>query len=409
MGGDEAAVDVFWGKAAGGFDDPITVDTFGRVRSLEPEPRRGFVAGPVIWVTEDNDFLPTTGFLGYLQNVGNREVCHDVIYKDTGIFWERETLSTVLTDLVVGNIDANPGYELAALGTSPIPSQLVIFNNLEELEQVAQGCSTPFNGFLWPHTEHHFGTASYVGHNSSIVLEDFDGDGDNDLITTSASENSCIFLRNQGNLAFSPDTIPAEFSRGLVAMDYENDGDLDFVTTNRTLYDHGITVFLNDGLGNFTEKPNCFFPFASGFPNGVVAADFDLDGKTDLAIASSFDSLFVLYNLGGFNGPTSIEDRPRQQLPAEISLAQNYPNPFNPITTFRYQLTQRSRVRLRIYNVLGQMVTTLTDAVEQAGVKTVNWMATNIASGVYFFRLEVESTVDHGKTFVQTRKMILLK
>jgi hypothetical protein len=410
VGGDTAAVDVFWGTPAGGFSDRLTVETFGRVRSIEPEPYRASPTGQLIWITEDNEFLPSTGFLGYLQHVGDRQVCHDISFRDTGIFWKGDTLSTVMTDLVVGDLDATAGYEVAALGISPIPSQFVVFNGLEELELVSEACGGVINGFLLLHTEYNFGTASYPGNSSSIVIGDFDGDEDNDLLTTSASENACILIRNLGNVLLTAgDTIRAEFSRGLVALDYENDGDLDFVTTNRTLYEHGITVFLNDGLGNFTEKPNCFFPFASGFPNGVVAADFDLDGKTDLAIASSFDSLFVLYNLGGFNGTTGVEDHARQQVPIGISLAQNYPNPFNPVTTFRYQLSQQSRVRLRIYNVLGQVVATLTDAVEQAGFKTITWSASNIASGVYFYRLDAVSLTDPGKTFAQTKKMIMLK
>ena len=58
---------------------------------------------------------------------------------------------------------------------------------------------------------------------------------------------------------------------------------------NDPLDENGITVFLNDGFGNFTTRENCFFPFATGLPRSVVASDFDQDGKTDIAIVSSVD------------------------------------------------------------------------------------------------------------------------
>jgi len=409
VGGDEPALDVFWGDPSGGFGSRVTVPTFGRVRSLEPEPfnQNQF---PIIWITEDNGFLPTTGFLGYIQNLGGRQLCHEIKHRQgppPSFFYIPDTIQTPMTDLAVGNIDTSSYNEVVALGSGP----LVAFHGLHGVFLAGFPCNeSAYDGF---YNQHQFGTASYVGHSSSIVLGDFDGDGDNDLLTTSASENTCVLIRNQGNLNFSVESIPAERSRGIVALDYENDGDLDFVTTNRTLYDRGITVFLNDGLGSFTAKPNCFFPFASGFPNGIIASDFDGDNKTDIAIASSFDSLFVLYNLGGFNGTTGVEERPQQQVPTEVSLSQNYPNPFNPSTTIRYHVPVASNVSLRIYNILGQEVATLLDEGQPPGSHVVRWNGQNtsgqqVSSGVYFYRVEVKP-VGEQSPFAGVKKMILIR
>ena len=94
------------------------------------------------------------------------------------------------------------------------------------------------------------------------------------------------------------------------------------------------------------------------------------------------------------------------QLPKEFALAQNYPNPFNPGTTITYQLPTTSNVTLKIYNTLGQEVTTLIDGVQDAGYKSVVWNATNVASGVYFCRIAATS----GQTaFREVRKMLVLK
>ncbi len=99
-------------------------------------------------------------------------------------------------------------------------------------------------------------------------------------------------------------------------------------------------------------------------------------------------------------------------IPSEYGLAQSYPNPFNPSTTIGYQLSVKSRVILRIYNTLGEIVATLVDGVQEAGDRTVEWNAASsggISSGVYFYRLEATSTENAGTSFIQTRKMVLIK
>jgi len=96
--------------------------------------------------------------------------------------------------------------------------------------------------------------------------------------------------------------------------------------------------------------------------------------------------------------PVSVPEQ--EGLPATYSLDQNYPNPFNPSTTIRYELPSSSHVRISVFNVLGQVIATLVDEVQDAGYKSVVWKAGNVASGVYFYRLQSAS-------FVQTRKMLL--
>ncbi len=88
-------------------------------------------------------------------------------------------------------------------------------------------------------------------------------------------------------------------------------------------------------------------------------------------------------------------------LPTEFSLSQNYPNPFNAGTTIRYALPENARVKLRIYNVRGQLVRTLVDGQQEAGFKTMSWLGANdngrdVASGIYFMQLQVKQ-----KKFVQ--------
>jgi hypothetical protein len=94
--------------------------------------------------------------------------------------------------------------------------------------------------------------------------------------------------------------------------------------------------------------------------------------------------------------------------PDQFALNQNYPNPFNPSTTIQYGLPARSTVRLVIYNVLGQIVKDLINTEQQAGIQSLVWNA-NVASGIYFYRLEATSLDNPSKRFVETKKMLLLK
>ena len=87
---------------------------------------------------------------------------------------------------------------------------------------------------------------------------------------------------------------------------------------------------------------------------------------------------------------------------AEFRLNQTYPNPFNPLTTIRYGLPHKSVVQLTVFNTLGQQVAQLVNGEIDAGDHEVQFNASNLASGVYFYRFQ-------ARDFVQTRKLVLAK
>jgi hypothetical protein len=89
-------------------------------------------------------------------------------------------------------------------------------------------------------------------------------------------------------------------------------------------------------------------------------------------------------------------------MPRTFELGQNYPNPFNPTTLISYQLPVASEVSLKVYDVLGREVMTLVNGKQDAGSYNLNFNASNLSSGVYFYRLQAGS-------FVQTKKMMLVK
>ena len=89
-------------------------------------------------------------------------------------------------------------------------------------------------------------------------------------------------------------------------------------------------------------------------------------------------------------------------LPTEFALLGNAPNPFNSSTSIRYALPEDAEVRLELYNILGQKVTTLVNGRVEAGSHTVTWDASNYSSGIYFYKLTADNNVF-------TKRMTLLK
>jgi len=83
-------------------------------------------------------------------------------------------------------------------------------------------------------------------------------------------------------------------------------------------------------------------------------------------------------------------------------LEQNYPNPFNPVTNIKFTLPQAEKVRLDVYNIIGEKVITLIDKDMEAGFHSIPFNAANLSTGTYIYRLQT-------RDFSQTKKMLLMK
>lgn len=126
--------------------------------------------------------------------------------------------------------------------------------------------------------------------------------------------------------------------------------------------------------------------------NGYVGDDRECTG----------DMMVIVHNAINFvRNPTGVEDD-FSNLPRQFNLAQNYPNPFNPTTIIKFSLPVKADVSLDIFNVLGQKVTALKPGEMVAGHHSITFNASEIGSGVYFYKLTA------GK-YTDTRKMTVLK
>jgi hypothetical protein len=95
-------------------------------------------------------------------------------------------------------------------------------------------------------------------------------------------------------------------------------------------------------------------------------------------------------------------EKVEEAIPQSFTLYQNYPNPFNPATTIKFTLPVNSKVKINVYNSLGQLVETLVDREMESGYHEVNFNASKLASGIYLYQLQTGD-------YVSVKKMLLLK
>ena len=106
---------------------------------------------------------------------------------------------------------------------------------------------------------------------------------------------------------------------------------------------------------------------------------------------------------------TGVKLNPATQLPAEFALIGNYPNPFNPTTTIQFALPEDGVVTLKVYDLLGRMVTEMALGRQVAGIREVSFDAARISSGVYFYRLEMAGVKSKKTVRTNVQKMLVIK
>jgi endo-1,4-beta-xylanase len=128
------------------------------------------------------------------------------------------------------------------------------------------------------------------------------------------------------------------------------------------------------------------------FPSGTIVAS---DRQTGLYVLRSSLQL------------TGVGNNFTASIPEKYSLEQNFPNPFNPGTVIRYSLSENRFITLKVYNQVGEEVSTLVNEKQNAGNYNVNFDASNLPSGIYYYTLNARN--GEAGNFTETKKMTLLK
>jgi hypothetical protein len=177
---------------------------------------------------------------------------------------------------------------------------------------------------------------------------------------------------------------------------------------------NGVAEGLQIEVEGLLEQLAVLLPPANDPAIGVIDSSWTLDQAgalynyrqieedRSMGIHNPRFTVGLLYlSIGKLGGTVSVEDL-NSEIPTVYSLSANYPNPFNPSTTINFSIPEQSKVKVTVYDALGNQIDVIADEVKSAGSYSVKWNAGNYSSGIYFYKLETDN-------FVQVRKMILMK
>lgn len=246
----------------------------------------------------------------------------------------------------------------------------------------------------------------------SACVVDIDEDGVYEIVAAgwTAGNNKIYLLQESGGtlttsqIADMSPLIGTGRLYGGASGDIDNDGKLDFVFGTRDATPNAAILRLSYIGGPITS------------PSSYVSSIIDhsltsTGGRWDLVQIVNLDSdpyLEVVYSngIGGMN-PIVILDLQassvgENNIPEGYSLQQNYPNPFNPNTTISYSIPTSGFVSLKVYDLLGNEIAALVNEEKTAGSYSVNFDASNLSSGVYFYKL-------FAGNYFEVKKMNLMK
>jgi len=167
-----------------------------------------------------------------------------------------------------------------------------------------------------------------------------------------------------------------------------------------------------------------------GFENNIILKTIDgVNWNHQNAPTGSYYNLFFIDSLHGWaarflnwnfdiaattdgGGPITQIINTNEQISKDYTLYQNYPNPFNPTTKISYKVKSYKVIKLSVYDVAGKEVAVLVNEKQKAGEYEVKFDGSNLSSGIYFYRIQVEdgtSAVVDGKGYTAVKKMVLIK
>jgi len=247
---------------------------------------------------------------------------------------------------------------------------------------------------------------------SAPCLADIDNDGDLDLLAGNSSGRITHYRNNGSAASFNFQFITNNFASVNVANDaspslgdLDGDNDLDMLVGNRL---GQIAFYRNTGS---ISSPSFTFVTSNyaginAFQNSVpVIVDLNSDTDPDLILGNIKGGLYYYENWDVF-GIQQISS----EIPQEFSLYQNYPNPFNPATTIKFNIpllrgvsgSAGRGVSLIIYDITGKVISTLVNQPLNAGTYVVDYDASNLPSGVYFYKLV-------SGEYSESKRMVLVK
>jgi len=344
------------------------------------------------WTTVYNlQYLDTNPYFYSFANVGQTIVgiCGEGIFcsSDNGAIWTRSDTANLIH---YGNANA-----------------LISNGNAFFVGTFTGYVYSSKDGMNWSPTQLNFssrvtsfavnGSDLYVGTSNGGVVRSSDG----------GASFSVVGLNNAYALGYVGNTLIVEGANGVEGRYTTTDNGENWTFQKNLGF--SATMFLTLGQTIFsgtTSGPCILNTYDSLWTETQLGVLTEMSGG--MCLAASADKLFAGGNEPSMAGlwetplsPLGIEIK-INALPSKFLLNQNYPNPFNPSTAISYRLPTNTLVVLRVFDVLGREVETLVNERQNLGSHSVTFDASNLSSGVYFYRLE-------AGTYSATKKLLLLK
>ena len=339
-----------------------------------------------------------------------------------------------LTDILYKGTERDPADSTQALSKVYIAEHDSLIRNLKRVwsHDFFQGQGEPIGGFS-------------VG--------DFDGDGEKEFVCSDGTAGIVYVCENVSDNYYAviwQDTIPFVNLYFHGSADIDNNGLNEFFVGATMSNGNWTTIYESDDNNSYT--PRAILHILAGgsidWPN-YIASDIDGDGRPEMLIASGAGIFVVKYQGTGYYlwyykympgrlsarvynffsemkqslvigrvavdtfgrgrfysdiyrpGP-ALSVREDDPVVKEFSISSNYPNPFNPVTHFEFHVATAGVATLTVYDMLGRELETLVNEKKSPGKYEVTWHADQYPSGVYFYRLTMNS-------FHKTGKMVLLR
>lgn len=225
-------------------------------------------------------------------------------------------------------------------------------------------------GFTLGTNNHDYLTIKYSSGGVQQWASNYNGPGYN---FGNEDEANALAIGENGNIYVTGISEGFFGSYDYATLKYNSAGVVEWITSYDCKYDEPVSV-VTDGLGHIYVTGQTVFDYGEARATTIKYSD---------------------------EPATGIESE-NKDLPESFELNQNYPNPFNPSTTINYSIPKKSKVVLKVFDVLGREVSILINSEQPQGNYKIEFDASNMTSGVYFYRMQAGE-------FVKTKKMILLR